>query len=151
MAYIVYNYFKHLFCNSHFLFAGLISHMASELYIHFTHINSVDVWSDWSHFYFTAVNPNTVCNKLKYLKSKKASGFDNISPRFLKIGAQALSETLTPIINNSITSSKYPDYVKGQRCPLCIKSLTNLIRLIKDLSASWPPHPRSLKALYVTK
>ena len=63
-------------------------------------------------FTFAPVHPNVVMKKMKDLKPRKASGFDHISPKFLKIGAINLSLSLTPIINNSIMSKQYPDYVK---------------------------------------
>jgi hypothetical protein len=67
---------------------------------------------DNESFTFMAVHPSVVCKKMIDLKPKKASGFDYISPKFLKLGASSLSQSLTPIINKSITSIQYPDYVK---------------------------------------
>ena len=63
-------------------------------------------------FSFQLIHPNDINGKLKNLKSKKSCGFDNIQPKFLKIGADALSWTLAPIINKSIISHQYPDYAK---------------------------------------
>ena len=48
-------------------------------------------------FNFTPVNDTLTKNKLKSLQTNKASGFDNISPKFLKIDAYYLGQSLTPI------------------------------------------------------
>ena len=70
-------------------------------------------------FDFTVVSPTSVFHKLKQLQTNKACGYDNIPAKFLKLGANKLSLSLTPIINNSIMSSKYPDGAKmAQVSPL---------------------------------
>ena len=72
---------------------------------------------------FKLVNQNITEKKLKVLQTNKASGFDNISPKFLKLGAERLSHSLTPIINNSIYQNKYPEYAKkAEVTPLYKKS-----------------------------
>ena len=63
-------------------------------------------------FMFATINETVTEKKLKLLQTNKSAGFDKISPKFLRIGAQNLSHSLTPIINNSISLSKYPDLNK---------------------------------------
>ena len=79
--------------------------------------------SNEQNFSFTPVNQTTTRNKLKLLQSKKATGFDHISPKFLKIGADHLSHSLTPILNRSIEIGIYPDHNKrAEVTPLYKKS-----------------------------
>ena len=59
------------------------------------------------------------------MQTNKASGFDNISPKFLKLGAEHISHSLTPIINNSISQNIYPDYTKRAEVTPLYKNLTN--------------------------
>ena len=74
-------------------------------------------------FHFSPIEQTVTRKKLKQLKTNKSSGFDNISPKFLKLGADYLSYSLTPIINNSIHTSIYPDYTKrAEVTPLFKKS-----------------------------
>ena len=86
----------------------IISHYENHPSIKLINDNQTNAQS----FNFGTVCASLICKKLKCLKTKKASGFDNISPKFLKIAATNLSLTLTPIINNSITSMQYPDHAK---------------------------------------
>ena len=63
-------------------------------------------------FNFTHISQTVTKKKLKFLPTNKASCFDNISPKFLKVGSHSLSHSLTPIINNSIASCIFPDHNK---------------------------------------
>ena len=74
-------------------------------------------------FNFEPIQQSITLNKLKQIQSNKATGFDNISPKFLKIAANNLSYTLTPIINNSFLTSTYPESNKhAEVTPLYKKS-----------------------------
>ena len=74
-------------------------------------------------FKFRNISHASVYKKLKDIKIDKAGGFDNISPKFLKIGAKSLSTTLTPIINHSIETINFPDHAKkAEVSPLYKKS-----------------------------
>ena len=68
--------------------------------------------NDQPLFYFTEINQKAIQNKLKMLKSKKATGFDHISPKFLKIGSEHLSLSLTKIMNKCVETGIYPDNAK---------------------------------------
>ena len=63
-------------------------------------------------FDFKHVNVNDVKKILKSTKTKKAPGYDNVPPKLIKLGAEILSHTLTPIFNECITSKVYPTDLK---------------------------------------
>ena len=89
---------------------------ADEVIDHYKHHPSIKLINDQvnnnQQFNFTPVNDTTTKKKLKSLQTNKASGFDNIPPKFLKIGATHLSQSLTPILNNSINTRIFPNYNK---------------------------------------
>ena len=49
---------------------------------------------------------------LKSLNAKKASGTDKIPTKLVKLASNYLSKPLATAINNSLTSSKFPDIAK---------------------------------------
>jgi hypothetical protein len=49
---------------------------------------------------------------LSNLDPKKATGFDGLSPRILKLAAQAVSTPISSIINTSISTSQFPEHCK---------------------------------------
>ena len=66
-----------------------------------------------SAFRFEKVSPTQeVLLKLKGLKTNKAYGYDLIPAKLLKMGANALCTSLTPIINHCVSMSVYPDQLK---------------------------------------
>ena len=74
-------------------------------------------------FNFEPIQQSITFSKLKQIQSNKATGFDNISPKFLKIAANNLCYSLTPIINNSFLTSTYPESNKhAEVTPLYKKS-----------------------------
>ena len=49
---------------------------------------------------------------LKYLNSKKAVGTDRLPIKLVKLASEVLSKPLTIAMNNSITSSTFPNRAK---------------------------------------
>ena len=49
---------------------------------------------------------------LKFLNSKKAAGTDRLSIKLVKLASEVLSKSLSIAMNNSITSSTFPDRAK---------------------------------------
>ena len=75
------------------------------------------------YFNFRPVSQPFIRKQLELLHPNKATGFDRISPKFLKLGSNSLSGSLTPIINKSITVCKFPEYnKKAEVTPLYKKS-----------------------------
>ena len=126
----VSNTFNEFFVNvtSDFCEPAKVSQMsADEVIDHYKDHPSVKAIQQSSNniqqFNFTPVSQSIVFNKLKQMQSNKATGFDHISPKFLKKGSDSISMTLTPIINKSIETKMFPDYnKKAEVTPLYKKS-----------------------------
>ncbi len=57
---------------------------------------------------FHPITQETLLDKLKQIKSKKAGRFDGQSLRLIPAGAATLSRNLLPIINHAISESSFP-------------------------------------------
>ena len=79
-------------------------------------------------FDFSHVTQTVTQNKLKQLKTNKASGFDKIPAKFLKMGADQLCFSLTPIINSTIDGNTYPDQTKRAEVTPLYKKSDNLAK-----------------------
>jgi hypothetical protein len=77
-------------------------------------------------FNFTPVSYDVVCKKLKKLNPKKASGYDNIPSKLIKIAATHISKQITPLINESIVLSCFPDPLKYADVSPIFKKSDNL-------------------------
>jgi len=64
------------------------------------------------NFEFKRVNANDVHKLLSGLKSNKATGFDLIPPKLLKLGAASLCQPLQYLINLSFTTCSFPSALK---------------------------------------
>ena len=63
-------------------------------------------------FSMEEVNEMFVCNELKRLKSKKATGLDGMSARLLKDAASVIAKPITYIINLTISTGEIPPELK---------------------------------------
>ena len=63
-------------------------------------------------FKFHKVTPDAVKKSIHKLKTGKASGYDKLPSRILKIGSEILSEFLTVIMNRCIADAKFPEHCK---------------------------------------
>ena len=61
---------------------------------------------------FSSVSEGQIYRKLKGLDGKKATGFDNIPPKLIKIAAKSLCKPITYLGNRSIQTSTFPDVLK---------------------------------------
>ena len=116
------------FCESEY-----INDMSAEQVIdHYENHPSVKLITDKfetsQSFDFSHVTQNVTQSKLKKLKTNKASGFDNIPAKFLKLGADHLSYSLTPIINSTINVKTYPDHAKRAEVTPLYKKSDNLAK-----------------------
>ena len=59
--------------------------------------------------------PKEIYKLINKLKNKKSSGFDDFSPKFLKLCAPYISTPLANIFNASISKGIYPDLLKTAR------------------------------------
>ena len=74
-------------------------------------VNECDV-SDSERFSFKTVNETEIEDLLKNLDIKKASGFDTMPPKLVKLSADFLTPLLTKGINTSITQNVLPEKAK---------------------------------------
>ena len=63
-------------------------------------------------FSFHTVDSSSVCMYLKQFNPKKATGFDNIPGRILKLAHNELAYPLTYVINSSINQNVFPSILK---------------------------------------
>ena len=66
-------------------------------------------------FHLTKVSENTISDFLKELKTNKATGFDNLSGRFLKDGSKVLATPIAQICYISIKFSTVPHEYKNAK------------------------------------
>ena len=65
--------------------------------------------------YLHKTNPNEVSKIIGNLNTKKSSGFDELSARFLQLCTPYIAEPLAYIFNASISTGVYPDHLKIAR------------------------------------
>ena len=63
-------------------------------------------------FSFDPTNPVEVQKRLKNTDTKKATGFDKISPKLVKLSAEILITPLSIVINNSLKYGVFSDGAK---------------------------------------
>ena len=66
----------------------------------------------YENFDFEPVSGSQVLKIINSLSSKKATGVDQIPPKILKAGADALSGPISSIFNKSISQKQFPDRLK---------------------------------------
>ncbi len=65
-----------------------------------------------SNFQFKEARPESVYSIISHLDPDKATGYDKIPSKLLRIAAPAITNPVTSIINNSIKASKFPSDCK---------------------------------------
>ena len=63
-------------------------------------------------FAFTEASVSDIEKELSNLNTKKASTFENITPKVLKVSIESCSEVLIKLFNNTILTSNFPDKLK---------------------------------------
>ena len=72
-----------------------------------------------SRFSFKIINEDIVLEKIKNLNIKKSTGWDNIPPKLIKLGATVLCKPVCQLVNKSITVSQFPNILKrGEIVPI---------------------------------
>ena len=80
----------------------------NELFRNFYHNKGIQPGT----FKLAEVSQNFVFKELSSMNPQKATGMDNISPKFFKDSASIITLAITHIINLSITSGHVPDDLK---------------------------------------
>ena len=101
-----------LFCD---YFTTCAEKLCSSLPSNFTWRNDVGLSQETPTFKFQSVSKERVRKHLAQLKSTKSPGHDNLPPRLLKDGANAIAKPLTHIINLSFKTSLVPNKLKIAR------------------------------------
>ncbi len=63
-------------------------------------------------FNFKLVKNAYVYKMLCKLKINKATGYDNVPPKIVKISAEELSETLAELVSQAFTNIRFPEDIK---------------------------------------
>ena len=84
--------------------------------------------SSGQNFNFRNVAPFEIYHMLIKMDGKKATGFDEISSKFLKIGATPLAGPISRLINLSILECKFPDILKYAEVNALFKRIDELIK-----------------------
>ena len=70
-------------------------------------------------FNFNKTEENKVLHNLRNVNIKKSTGYDNISPCFIKMAANELAHPITQVINLCIAHSHYPEcYKRSETAPV---------------------------------
>ena len=77
-------------------------------------------------FNFTDVSVVEVKVLLQDIDSSKASGYDNVPPKLVKVAAAELAQPISSLINRSISLSCFPHELKKSETSPLYKSLDNL-------------------------
>ena len=81
-----------------------------------------------SKFTFHYVDVEDIHDKLKSINIKKATGFDNIPGKLLRIAHQELSVPVTSLLNNCLKNDIFPDVMKYADVSPLFKKADNLCR-----------------------
>jgi hypothetical protein len=71
-----------------------------------------DKMSNNTVFQFTQITKQNVFTKLNKMNPKTSSGYDQVPSKLLKMAAEPLSNVITPLVNESIALSVFPDPLK---------------------------------------
>jgi hypothetical protein len=105
------------------------SHISHEDYSnHASVINIKNNIPASDDFNFSPVSTYDVYKKLKYLNPKKASGYDQLPSKLLKVAAHPISENITPVINESIQTAHFPESLKYADVSPGFKKSDNLLK-----------------------
>ena len=78
-------------------------------------------------FNFSSVTVKEVHNLLENMDKKKATGYDNIPPKILKVAADELAFSITNLINLSTEASCLPSNLKKSELPPLFKANDSLL------------------------
>jgi hypothetical protein len=74
---------------------------------------------------FTNIDESFVTKQIRKMNSKKATGYDGLSVKMLKLAEPVISKPLTKLINKSIENSQFPSNFKiAQVAPIFKKNST---------------------------
>lgn len=99
------------------------------------HTNHASIGNILSHncipeneFSFSEVSSDYVYKIISKLDPHKATGYDNIPPKLLKLGGKEVAFHFTYLINSAISTSSFPDTLKLAEISAIYKKNDNLLR-----------------------
>ena len=91
-------------------------------------INRIAANSPWVDvFNFSSVTAKEVHNLLENMYKRKATGYDNIPPKILKVADDELAFPITNLINLSIEASCFPSNLKKSELSPLLKAKDSLL------------------------
>ena len=81
-----------------------------------------------NQFSFEPISTDNIRQKLKAIDPKKATGFDNVPGKLLRIAHNELCVPLTYLINNCMKCNVFPDTMKCAELNPCYKKSDNLFK-----------------------
>ena len=86
-----------------------------------------DTYGDNAHsFNFEIVDHNCIAKKLQMINIRKATGYDNIPAKLLRLAHNELTYSITNLVNNSMAMSTFPGQLKGAELSPLYKKEDNL-------------------------
>ena len=101
-------------------------------------------------FEFKHADTNQNFQILRNMDDKKATGYDGIPCKLLKIGAYPLAEILCKLMNISTLECRFPDELKLAEISALLKKLTDYVKKIIDLWAYLLHCQQFLKGVILT-
>ena len=101
-------------------------------------------------FEFKHVDANQIFQILRNMDDKKATGYDGVPCKLLKIGAYPLAEILCKLINISTSECRFPDKLKLAEISALLKKLTDYVKKTLDLWAYLRHCQKFLKLVILT-
>ena len=105
---------------------------------------------DEGSFTFSQVGDKDISVKLKKLNSNKATGYDNIPPKLVKLGAECLAGPTAKLVNKSIETSTFPEILKLAEVTPFSRKMMPLIRKTIALLVYCRACLKCLKGLLLT-
>ena len=101
-------------------------------------------------FEFKHVYTNQIFQILRNMNDKKATGYDGIPWKLLKIGAYTLAEMLCKLINISTSECRFPDKLKLAEISALLKKSTDYVKKTIDMWAYLLDCQKFLKVVILT-
>ena len=77
-------------------------------------------------FNFQTVNHNCIARKLQMMNIRKATGYDNIPAKSLRLAQNEVRHPIANLINNTMAMNTFPDQIKcAELSPLFKKRTTS--------------------------
>ena len=97
---------------------------------HKDHPSVVKIRNSYEHidanFSFRPVTPHDIQRKLKLLNTRKATGYDNIPAKLLRLAQSELAGPVTNLINTTMAMNTFPDHMKCAEVSPIFKKEDNL-------------------------